>query len=89
MAGTSREISSAMDENHDNFDLFKDEDVFEGTPPNEAEIAKNAFNDLLPTKLKERYELAYAKFNNFKKQIRTTSSSENILMAYFTELKKK
>ena len=89
MAGTSHETSSAMDENNDNFDLFKDEDVFEGTLPGVAEIAKNAFNDLLPTKSKEKYELAYAKFNNYKKQIRTTSSSENILMAYFTELKKK
>ena len=89
MAGSSREVSSAMDENHDNFDLFQDEDVFEGTPPDVAEIAKNAFNDLLPTKSKERCELAYGRFNNYRKQIRTTSSSENILMAYFTELKKK
>ena len=89
MAESISEMSSDMGDNHGNFDLFNDQDVFEGTPPDVAEIPKGAFNDLLPTKSKERYELEYARFNDYKKKIRTTSSSENILMAYFTELKKK
>ena len=50
MAGTSHDMS----------------DLFEATPPEVAEIAKNNINDLLPTKSKERYELAYEKFNNYK-----------------------
>ena len=79
MSGTSRELSSVMEEN-DNFELKDDENVFEGTPLDIAEIARNAFYDLLPTKSKEKYELAYAKFNNYKKQIRITSFSENILI---------
>ena len=76
MAASSRELSSVMEET-DNFELIDDE------------IARNAFNDLLPENSKERYELAYEKFKNYKKQILTTSSSEDILMAYFTQLKEK
>ena len=55
MAESIRELSSV------NFDLFNDQDVFEGIPTDVAEIAKGALNDLLPTKSKERYELEYAK----------------------------
>ena len=89
MAESICEMSSEMGDNHGDVNLFNDQHVFEGTPPDVAEIAKGAFNDLLPTKSKERYELEYAKFNDYKKKIRTTPSSENILMAYFTELKQK
>ena len=88
MAGTSRQLSSVMEQS-DNFQLIDEEKVFEATSPNIGEIARDAFSNLLPTKSKEKYEIAYENFKNYKKQIRTTSSSENILMAYFTELKKK
>ena len=89
MAESICEMSSEMGDNHGNVNLFNGQHVFEVTPTDVAELAKGAFNDLLPAKSKERYELEYTKFNDYKKKIRITSSSENILMAYFTELKKK
>ena len=89
MAESISEVSSEMGENHNNFDLFNKQDVFDDVPPEGAEISKRSFNDLLPEKSKERYELAYAKFEDYKKKICTTSSSQNILLEYFTELKKK
>ena len=87
MAGTSRQLSSVVHEN-ESFQLI-DEELFQTTPPEIAEIAKNATSNLLPEKFKEKYEIAYENFKSYKRQIRTTSSSENILMAYFTELEKK
>ena len=84
MAGTSRQLSSVVHEN-ESFQLI-DEELFQTTPP---EIAKNATSNSLPEKSKEKYEIAYENFKSYKRQIRTTSSSGNILMAYFTELKKK
>ena len=84
MAGNNRDMPSESN----NIELIDHANLFQATPPDIAEIAKHAINDLLPTKSKERYKLAYEKFNNYKKKIRTTSSSENILMAYFTQLKK-
>ena len=65
MTESIREMSSEIGDNHDNFDRFNDQDVFEGTLPDVEEIAKGALNDLLPTPSKERYELEYAKQENF------------------------
>ena len=62
MAGTSRDTSSESD----NIELIDHANLFQAAPPDIAEIAKHAINDLLPTKSKERYELAYEKFNNYK-----------------------
>ena len=81
--------NSEMSDNHSYFNLSNTQNVFESTPPNVAQITKDAFYDLLPTNSNEKYELEYAMIVSYKKKIRTTSSSENILIAYFTELKKK
>ena len=54
MAGTSRQVSSVMEETDNNFQLI-DEEIFEATPPEIAEITRDAFSNLLPTKSKENH----------------------------------
>ena len=61
MAGTNRDMPSESD----NIELIDHANLFQATPLDVSEIAKHAINDLLLTKSKERYELAYGKFNNY------------------------
>lgn len=61
----------------------------ESTPPdilNEAHIAENG---LLPPKSRERYLITYNNFEAWKTRRNTQSFSENVLMAYFNELRVK
>lgn len=59
------------------------------TPPDVVESANLAKLQLLPSKSKEKYESAYAKFMDYRQQKRVQSFSENVVMSYFAELSKK
>lgn len=62
---------------------------FECTPPELKKAAEKACEDLLPLKSKSRYEITYKAFKDwcFSKSVQNVNS-ENILMAYFSELSK-
>ncbi|XP_071569295.1 uncharacterized protein [Temnothorax nylanderi] len=64
------------------------DDVF-GIPEKIAEAAKNVEQNLLPTKSKSRYETTYLTFMNWRKEKNINSFSENVLLAYISELSKK
>lgn len=59
------------------------------TPPNITQIAENASSSLLPVKSRERYELAYQKFMEWRLKNNIQSFSENVMLAYFQELSEK
>lgn len=58
------------------------------TPPEISEKAKTATNDLLPEKSRERYELVYQRFMDWRLKNNVKSLSENVMLAYFDELSK-
>jgi hypothetical protein len=53
------------------------------TPPKIAALAKTAIENLLPCKSKDRYEMAYSKFMQWKSDNNIRSYSENVMLAYF------
>lgn len=59
------------------------------TPPELRKSAEEAANDLLPSKSKKLYEATYKAFVEWKSRHKTTSSSETVLLAYFSELSRK
>lgn len=59
------------------------------TPPELREEAKKVGNHLIPQKSASLYELSYKSFNDWKNSRGTKITSENVLLAYFGELKKK
>jgi hypothetical protein len=56
------------------------------TPPHITEKAKEATNNLLPKKSRERYDIVYKKFMEWRLKNNIKSFSENVLLAYFEEL---
>lgn len=63
-----------------------DEEDLEFTPPELLKAAENASNLLLPEKSRKIYYGAFDKFHVWLKSKRTTSMSENVLVAYFSDL---
>lgn len=58
------------------------------TPPELAAIAKDNVSRLLPTKSTDRYLQDYKSFMDWRNQHKTTSFSQNVIMAYMVYLKK-
>lgn len=58
------------------------------TPPDVVALAQHTAENLLPTKSKEKYTLTYNNFNLWRKERNVTSYSENVLLAYFSEISK-
>lgn len=84
------ENCSTLNQNMDLDDAFLDS-IFEsknrsGTPTELIEAAEGATKKLLPSKSLERYQQVYDQFEEWKKLKQTTSNSERVLLAYFTEL---
>lgn len=67
----------------------EEEELDSMTPPDLRDAAQNVAKDLLPTKSKKIYELAYKNFNKWKTEHKTKSSSQNVLISYFNELSRK
>lgn len=59
------------------------EEFLQCTPPEIRALAENTMNNLLPAKSREIYEKNYAQFENWRKENKITTLSENILLAYF------
>lgn len=68
-------------------DINSDEENY--TPPDIVEAAKITSVDLLPKKSRNLYEKAYKAFMDWRDRKKTTSFSENVLLAYFGELAEK
>lgn len=63
-----------------------DNDSGRSTPPKIIENARLAMNNLLPAKSRERYEIVYRKFMDWRNKNNVQSFSEQVLIAYFEEL---
>lgn len=63
-------------------------DEIMSTPPKILEKAQAATHNLLPLKSKERYEITYQKFMDWRHKHNVKSFSENVLLAYFEEISK-
>lgn len=61
-------------------------DEMELSPPDILSEAKTAQDEILPPKSRERYMATYDNFILWKKQKKTKSFSEHVLLAYFHEL---
>lgn len=59
------------------------------TPPNIVEAANITCSNLIPEISKEKYTTAYNLFLDWRKEQKTNSCSENVLLTYFGELSKK
>lgn len=59
---------------------------FSFTPPELVEAAKEASSKLLPSKSRKIYENAYSRFMEWKAKKKSSSFSETVLLAYFSEL---
>lgn len=60
-------------------DSDTDTEYEQNTPPDIAEVAKNATLDLLPSKSRVKYEKQYAGFMEWMKSHKVGKISENIL----------
>ncbi|XP_073956428.1 uncharacterized protein [Choristoneura fumiferana] len=74
--------------------LDNEELLIECTPPDIIVEAQNASDSLLPSKSKDKYMQAYANFIQWKNSknassFNASSFSENVFMAYFSELAKR
>lgn len=65
-----------------------DSDIEMCTPPDITEAAKTASASLLPQKSKEIYENTYNKFMNWRSKNNIKTFSENVILAYLSELAK-
>src|SRR3978361_59510 len=63
-----------------------DDDGLICTPPEIIEQAKIATDNLLPTRSRERYEIIYQKFMDWRLRKNIKSFSENVMLVYFKEL---
>lgn len=61
---------------------------YSNTPPRLREEAISAYNNLLPSKSKSRYEKHYDLFLKWKKNEKIKKTSENIILAYISEMSK-
>lgn len=59
------------------------------TPPDVQEVAKLTTLNLLPQRSRKKYELTYKNFMDWRRTKSTNSFSENVLLAYFSELAEK
>ncbi|KAJ8914661.1 hypothetical protein NQ315_017358 [Exocentrus adspersus] len=57
-------------------------------PPNITEAANSACENILPNKSRSRYELIYKKFMDWRRDNQINSFSENVLLAYISEISK-
>ena len=64
------------------------DELMQCTPPYLKEVAESAQVDLLPKKSRTKYEAAYESFQKFKKDHKTSATSQNVVFAYFKELSK-
>lgn len=71
-----------------NIELESDLEFF-STPPEITMIAQNTSADLLPDKSKKRYNHTYQNFMAWRAEHKVNSFSENVILAYFTELSEK
>lgn len=62
------------------------DDNLENTPPELAAVANNLIENLLPTKSRDKYEKSYKKFENWCTINKAQHFTENVLLAYFSEL---
>lgn len=70
--------------------MDSDDDVeMSGTPPELVAAAENVTLNLLPNKSREKYEFAYKRFKAYCFEKNTTSRSENVMIAYFSDLSTK
>lgn len=60
----------------------------ENTPPEIIETATNACLNLLPQKSRQKYEICYKRFMEWRQKHKVNSFSENVAVAYFEELSK-
>lgn len=65
------------------------EEAFSCTPPDILQKAEATTSTLLPEKSKRFYDKMYRSFMDWRIQKKTTSFSENVLLAYFAELGEK
>ncbi|KAJ8915694.1 hypothetical protein NQ315_000628, partial [Exocentrus adspersus] len=59
------------------------------TPTEIREVANNTIGQLLPSKSKNFYEACYKQFMDWRQKNNVNSFSENVLLAYFTNLAEK
>jgi hypothetical protein len=60
-----------------------EEENFIGTPPKVTQAAAEATNNLLPQKSRYQYERAYTIFDEWRKENRVGSVSEDVMLAFF------
>lgn len=65
------------------------EHQYSGTPPELADAAKEAVNELLPVKSRDLYRKAYNNFMDWCETKRAKSYSENVLLAHFSDMSEK
>ena len=65
---------------------FEQSGVFSLTPPDVAEIANNAYTDLLPEKSRAIYEKTYSEFMTWCEEKHITRHSETVMLAYFSNI---
>ncbi|XP_047986656.1 uncharacterized protein LOC125226654 isoform X1 [Leguminivora glycinivorella] len=63
-----------------------DDEVILSTPEEISAMAEAVKENLLPTKSRRLYEKSYEKFMSWRSEYKTTSFSENVLLAYFNSL---
>ncbi|KPJ07896.1 hypothetical protein RR48_12738 [Papilio machaon] len=66
-----------------------DDILFELTPPELSIIAQNASENILPEKSKIRYIPTYNEFIARREKKKANRFSENVMLAYFSELSAK
>lgn len=72
-----------------NNESYDESDEESCTPPEMPAIAENMQDKLLPTISKERYNGVYVTFTNWRKSKNAKVLTENVLLAYFSELSEK
>lgn len=65
-----------------------DSEKISSTPPNVKHLALIATENLLPTISRERYDVAYKNFMDWKCKNNANSFSETVLLAYFGDISK-
>ncbi len=62
------------------------DEEFSLTPPDVRDAALNVVNNLLPSKSSAKYEASYRKFKSWCSSKKVGNVSENVLLAYFSDL---
>lgn len=69
--------------------MDENEESFACTPPEIVQLAAATTSTLIPETSKSIYNKTYATFNEWRLRKNANSFSENVLLAYFTELSAK